>query len=85
MKASFLQELVMGVPVGSAYKIGKSSKRYLPDSEGQYSNPTAKSKQNRLNSVLRRINKLSRKADSLAHEVREHGTYTLLKDFKLSV
>ncbi|KAI4328574.1 hypothetical protein L6164_020914 [Bauhinia variegata] len=72
MKASFLQELVMGVPVTSAYKIWKSSKRHLPDSDGQYNTSTKKSKQNRVNSVLRRMNKLGRKADSFAHGVREH-------------
>ncbi|XP_061375264.1 GEM-like protein 4 [Gastrolobium bilobum] len=72
MKASLLHELVNGIPISSTYQVGKSSKRYLPDSSGKYSKSITKSKQSKLNSVLTRMNKFGRKADSFANGVREH-------------
>ncbi|XP_061376318.1 GEM-like protein 7 [Gastrolobium bilobum] len=73
MMASFLQELVIGIPFTSAaYMVENSSKKYLPDSSSQYNKSTTNSKQSRANSVLTRMNKLGRKADSFATELREH-------------
>ncbi|KAJ1393721.1 PH-like domain superfamily [Sesbania bispinosa] len=65
MMASFLQELLIGFPFTSAYLGEKPSIRYLTDS-------TTNSKQSRANSVLTRMNKLGRKADSFATGLREH-------------
>ncbi|KAJ1387820.1 PH-like domain superfamily [Sesbania bispinosa] len=66
MMASFLQELLIGFPFTSAAYLGeKPSIRYLTDS-------TTNSKQSRANSVLTRMNKLGRKADSFATGLREH-------------
>ncbi|KAI4328573.1 hypothetical protein L6164_020913 [Bauhinia variegata] len=56
METSFLQKVVIAVPI-------TSSKRYLPDLEGHYNNSTTKSKQNR-KSFLFKLN--------LANGVREH-------------
>ncbi|OIW12763.1 hypothetical protein TanjilG_24696 [Lupinus angustifolius] len=72
MKTSLLHELVNGMPIISAYQAGKSPKRYLPDSSGKYNKSTNKSKQSKANSVLTRMNKFGRKADSFAHGIREH-------------
>ncbi|KAJ7942624.1 GEM-like protein 4 [Quillaja saponaria] len=72
MKTSFLQELVIGIPISSgsaAYQFKNSSKRSLPDPATQYKN---QSKQSRADPALDRINKLDRKAGSFAHRVREH-------------
>ncbi|KAJ1400155.1 PH-like domain superfamily [Sesbania bispinosa] len=73
MKTPFFHELLNGISVTSPYQVGKSSKRYLPDSSGKYSKSITKSKQQgKLNSVLTRMNVFGRKADSFAHGVREH-------------
>ncbi|XP_028767031.1 GEM-like protein 4 [Neltuma alba] len=73
MKASLIQDLVMRIPFASATsQVGKSSIRYLPDSSGQYKKSSQISKQSKANSVFGRMNKFGRKADSFAHEVREH-------------
>ncbi|WJX21612.1 hypothetical protein P8452_11019 [Trifolium repens] len=45
MKTSFLHELLNGISITS---VGKSSKRYLPDSSGIYSKSITKSKQVRM-------------------------------------
>ncbi|KAF7810580.1 GEM-like protein 4 [Senna tora] len=74
MKASLLlQDVVIGIPIISsiAYQIEKSSNGYLPDSDGQYKSNKF-SNQSKANSVLSRMNELGRKADSFAHEIREH-------------
>ncbi|KAF7822611.1 GEM-like protein 4 [Senna tora] len=76
MKASLVHDVVIGIPIiySTTYEFGKSSnRRYLPDSDGQYYNKSTKfSNQSKANSVLSRVSKLGRKADSFAHEVREH-------------
>ncbi|XP_028767034.1 GEM-like protein 4 [Neltuma alba] len=63
MKASLLEQLVIGFPI--------ISNRYLPDSAGQYKFNKS-SNQSKASSVLGRMNKFGRKTDSFAHEVREH-------------
>ncbi|MCH79887.1 GEM-like protein 4-like [Trifolium medium] len=70
MKTSFLHELLNGISITS---VGKSSKRYLPDSSGIYSKSITKSKQGNLNSVKTKMNMFGRKGDSFAHGIREHG------------
>ncbi|KAI9085008.1 hypothetical protein K1719_033000 [Acacia pycnantha] len=73
MKASLIQDLVMRIPFASAtYQVGKSSTRYLPDSSGKYNKSSQISNQSKANSVFSRMDKFGRKADSFAHEVREH-------------
>lgn len=72
MKTSFLHELLNGISISSTCSVGKSSKRYLPDSSGVYSKSIAKSRQGKLNSVLTKMNMFGRKGDSFAHGVREH-------------
>ncbi|KAK4261900.1 hypothetical protein QN277_004836 [Acacia crassicarpa] len=68
MKASLLQHLAFGGSITSATcQLGKSSNRYLPGPA-----TTTSSKQSKVNSVLSKMNKLSRKADSFANGVREH-------------
>ncbi|KAK7308600.1 hypothetical protein VNO77_42219 [Canavalia gladiata] len=72
--AYFLQELLIGFPFTSASYLGEtSSKRYLPDSAGQFSKlSNTSSKQSRANSVISRMNKLGRKTNSLAIGLKEH-------------
>ncbi|XP_054795067.1 GEM-like protein 4 [Prosopis cineraria] len=62
-KASLLQQLVIGIPI--------ISKRYLPHSAGQ-NKFNKNSNQSKASSVLGRMNKFGKNADSFAHEVREH-------------
>ncbi|KAK4261896.1 hypothetical protein QN277_004832 [Acacia crassicarpa] len=64
MKASLLQQIVIGFPI-------TSSSRYLPDSAGQFKFSKS-SNQSKARSVLRKMNKFGKKADSFAHEVQEH-------------
>ncbi|CAN1744466.1 GEM-like protein 4 [Linum perenne] len=76
MKASYHQEQVIGVPMTSfAAKMAPGSllledvpQRYIPT-------PAHKSlmlKQSKSDSVLKRMNKLGKKADKFAHGIREH-------------
>ncbi|KAH7521228.1 hypothetical protein FEM48_Zijuj07G0010900 [Ziziphus jujuba var. spinosa] len=74
MKAS-VKGQVIGIPISSvAFPFEKLAKRLLPDPSGQYKNqydpPTLKKR--RGDSVLKRMNKLGKKADSFAHGVKEH-------------
>ncbi|KAJ7954604.1 GEM-like protein 4 [Quillaja saponaria] len=71
MQTSFLQELVIGIPISSkAYQVKNSSKRSLPDPACQYNN---QSKQSKADSVHNRmINKIVREADSFAQRLSEH-------------
>ncbi|XP_054809307.1 GEM-like protein 6 [Prosopis cineraria] len=61
MKASLLQHLA------ATCKLGKSSNRYLPGPV-----TTTNSKKSKVNPVLAKMNKLSRRADSFVNGVREH-------------
>jgi hypothetical protein len=54
-----LQDFVAGIPIRSEeFRVDRSLKRYLPDPA---------------DSVPNRKNKASKKGDSFAHGVREHG------------
>ncbi|XP_028767032.1 GEM-like protein 4 [Neltuma alba] len=72
MKASLRQNTVIGIPISVACEVGKSSNRYLLESASQYNKSTESSDQSNANSVLGRVNKFGRNADSFAHEVQEH-------------
>ncbi|GMI88415.1 hypothetical protein like AT5G23370 [Hibiscus trionum] len=68
MKNQMLDQ-VIGVPIKSAtYRVERTPRRYLPET-AEGSNTFRKSKGN---FVLRRMNKLGKKADTFAHGVREH-------------
>ncbi|AES94562.1 hypothetical protein MTR_5g015750 [Medicago truncatula] len=83
MKTSFLHELLNGISISSTCSVGKSSKRYLPDSSSVYSKSIAKSRQGKLNSVLTKMNMFGRKGDSFAHGVQEHGNTPVSSTGKL--
>ncbi|CAL8995392.1 unnamed protein product [Prunus brigantina] len=78
MKASLqvqVQGQVIGIPINSAaYAFESSPKRLLPDPAIQYpeTGPSKLRPTGRVNSVLKRMNKLGKKADSFAHGVKEH-------------
>ncbi|XP_058754946.1 GEM-like protein 4 [Vicia villosa] len=55
MNTSFLHDLLNGISMSSTYPVGKSSKRYLPDSSGKYCKSITKSKKGKLNSVLTKM------------------------------
>ncbi|KAJ0039220.1 hypothetical protein Pint_23237 [Pistacia integerrima] len=78
-----LYEQVMGIPVNSivaAYSVTTSSSsiKYLPESAAQYhirdssANGSPTNKNRKVDSVLKKMNKLGKKADKFAHGVREH-------------
>ncbi|KAH7521229.1 hypothetical protein FEM48_Zijuj07G0011000 [Ziziphus jujuba var. spinosa] len=74
MKAS-VKGQVIGIPISSvAFPFEKLAERLLPDPSGQYKNQYDPStfKKKRRDSVLKRMNKLGKKADSFAHGVKEH-------------
>ncbi|MBA0843165.1 hypothetical protein Goarm_000378 [Gossypium armourianum] len=72
-------EQVIGVPMKSTtYQVERTPKRYLPNSAGQYQVPSSAEGSNifrkgKGNIVLKRMNKLGKKADTFAHGLREHG------------
>ncbi|KAG7016608.1 hypothetical protein SDJN02_21718 [Cucurbita argyrosperma subsp. argyrosperma] len=71
---ALLQRHVIGFPIGS------SVQRLLPDLAGHYNIPSPDSKYPTLkqcskDSMLSRVNKLGKRADSFAHGVREHGEF----------
>ncbi|XWS54368.1 hypothetical protein CRYUN_Cryun10bG0084200 [Craigia yunnanensis] len=73
-----LLEQVIGVPIRSTtYRVDRTPRRYLPDAAGQYrisssAEGSTTFKKSKGNFVLKRMNKLGKKADSFAHGVREH-------------
>ncbi|XP_038906884.1 putative GEM-like protein 8 isoform X1 [Benincasa hispida] len=75
---ALLQRHVIGFPIGSAaLQVEQSVQRFLPDLAGQYNMPSSDSKYPALKqcskaSMLSRVNKLGKRADSFAHGVREH-------------
>ncbi|MBA0573188.1 hypothetical protein Golob_000476, partial [Gossypium lobatum] len=77
MKNQILEQ-VIGVPMKSTlYRVERTSRRYLPDSAGQYRIPSSVEGSNtfregKRNFVLKRINNIGKKADTFAHGVREH-------------
>ncbi|KAE8687752.1 GEM-like protein 7 [Hibiscus syriacus] len=77
MKNQVLEQ-VIGVPMKSTlYQIERMPIRYLPDAAGQYRIPSSaegsiKFIKGKGNFVLKRMNKLGKKADTFAHGVREH-------------
>ncbi|XVE92973.1 hypothetical protein REPUB_Repub01dG0149700 [Reevesia pubescens] len=72
-----LLEQVIGVPIKSTtYRVERTPRRYLPDA-GQYrisssAEGSTTFRKSKGNFVLKRMNKLGKKADSFAHGVREH-------------
>ncbi|KAB2052707.1 hypothetical protein ES319_A12G140600v1 [Gossypium barbadense] len=63
-----LLEQVIGVPTKSiVYRVERTPRLYLPDAEGSATFRISKG-----NFVLKRMNKLGKKADSFAHGIREH-------------
>jgi hypothetical protein len=67
------QDQVIGIPINSGkFTVRRSPVRYLPGPDGQYPPALKKTKKD---SILERMNKLGRKADSFANGVREHGNY----------
>ncbi|XP_022726203.1 putative GEM-like protein 8 [Durio zibethinus] len=73
-----LLEQVIGVPIKSTtHRVERTPRRYLPDAAGQYriSSSVERSttfRKSKGNFVLKRMNKLRKKADTFAHGVREH-------------
>ncbi|KAL3591689.1 hypothetical protein D5086_010329 [Populus alba] len=64
------QDQVIGIPFNSGkFTVRRSQVRYLPGPDGQYPPALKKTKKD---SILERMNKLGRKADSFANGVREH-------------
>ncbi|KAL4348696.1 hypothetical protein GQ457_17G023760 [Hibiscus cannabinus] len=65
MKSQLLDQ-VIGVPMKSTlYRVERTPRRYLPDAQGSATFRTR-------NFVLKRMNKLGKKADSFAHGIQEH-------------
>ncbi|GMI88412.1 hypothetical protein like AT5G23370 [Hibiscus trionum] len=77
MKNQILEQ-VIGVPMKSIiYQVELTPRRYLPDTAGRYCIPSSDGGPNTFrkskgNFVLKRMNKLGKKADTFAHGVREH-------------
>ncbi|XVE92969.1 hypothetical protein REPUB_Repub01dG0149500 [Reevesia pubescens] len=73
-----LLEQVIGVPIKSVkYRVERMPRRYLPDAAGQYrisssAEGSTTFRKSKGSFVLKRMNKLGKKADSFAHGVREH-------------
>ncbi|KAF5749851.1 GRAM domain-containing protein / ABA-responsive protein-related [Tripterygium wilfordii] len=75
-----VQEQVLGIPITSgSYQVVMSprGRGYLTGSDGQYSlsfplNGSSACKKRKVNSVLRNMNKLGKKADTFAAGIREH-------------
>ncbi|XP_022749089.1 putative GEM-like protein 8 [Durio zibethinus] len=73
-----LLEQVIGAPIRStAYRVERAPRRYLPDAAGQYriSSSAERSttfRKSKGNFVLKRMNKLGKKADTFANGIREH-------------
>ncbi|KAB1206450.1 GEM-like protein 4 [Morella rubra] len=69
-------ETVIGIPIGSA-EVEGSSRGYVSESAGEYhipspANEPPTSNQCRAGALLNMMNKLAKRADNLAHGVREH-------------
>ncbi|GMI83809.1 hypothetical protein like AT5G23370 [Hibiscus trionum] len=77
MKNQILEQ-VIGVPMKSTiYRVERMPGRYLPDANGHYQIPSSAegsnmARKSKGNFVLKRMNKLGKKADTFAHGVREH-------------
>ncbi|KAK8698050.1 hypothetical protein V6N13_114182 [Hibiscus sabdariffa] len=77
MKNQILDQMI-GVPVKSTmYQVERESRRYLQDAAGQYWIPSSAEGSNTFgknkgNFVLKRMNKLGKKADAFVHGVHEH-------------
>ncbi|KAL4304470.1 hypothetical protein GQ457_10G018870 [Hibiscus cannabinus] len=77
MKNQILDQII-AVPIKSTtYRVERTPSRYLPETAGQYCIPSSDEGPNAFrkskgNFVLKRMNKLGKKADTLAHGVREH-------------
>ncbi|GMI88409.1 hypothetical protein like AT5G23370 [Hibiscus trionum] len=73
-----MPDQVIGVPMtSSTYRIERTSRCYLLDASNQYRIPSSAEGSNTFrkskgNFVLKRMNKLGKKADTFAHGVREH-------------
>ncbi|GMI88411.1 hypothetical protein like AT5G23370 [Hibiscus trionum] len=64
---------VIGVPVKSTtYQVERTPRRYLQDAASQYRVPSSTFGKNKGSFVLKRMNKLGKKADAFVHGVREH-------------
>ncbi|KAL9393683.1 hypothetical protein Peur_012968 [Populus x canadensis] len=75
MKTS--QKQVIGIPIRSAaYSVEKMPRLLLENAEQRYiptpANKSLTCKQNKTDSLLKRMNKLGKKADKFAHGIREH-------------
>ncbi|XVE66401.1 hypothetical protein DITRI_Ditri08aG0077400 [Diplodiscus trichospermus] len=77
MKSQLLEQ-VIGVPIRSTtYRVERTPRRYLPDASGQYrisssAEGSTAFRKSKGNFVLKRMNKLGKKADTFAQGVREH-------------
>ncbi|KAJ6917829.1 GEM-like protein 7 [Populus alba x Populus x berolinensis] len=76
MKTS--QKQVIGIPIRSAaYSVEKMPRLLLENAEQRYiptpANKSLTCKQHKTDSLLKRMNKLGKKADKFAHGIREHG------------
>ncbi|KAK8698692.1 hypothetical protein V6N13_114801 [Hibiscus sabdariffa] len=77
MKNQILDQII-AVPIKSTtYRVERTPSPYLPETAGQYCIPSSDEGPNAFrkskgNFVLKRMNKLGKKADTLAHGVREH-------------
>ncbi|KAJ6740685.1 GEM-LIKE PROTEIN 2 [Salix purpurea] len=75
MKTS--QKQVIGIPIRTAsYAVEKMPRLLLENAEHHYiptpANKALACKQNKIDSMLKRMNKLGKKADKFAHGIREH-------------
>ncbi|KAI5582239.1 hypothetical protein BDE02_07G072200 [Populus trichocarpa] len=75
MKTS--QKQVIGIPIRTAsYAVEKMPRLLLENAEQRYipspANKALACKQNKIDSMLKRMNKLGKKADKFAHGIREH-------------
>ncbi|KAG6773650.1 hypothetical protein POTOM_020942 [Populus tomentosa] len=75
MKTS--QKQVIGIPIRpAAYSVEKMPRLLLENAEQRYiptpANKSLTCKQNKTDSLLKRMNKLGKKADKFAHGIREH-------------
>ncbi|EEF49626.1 GEM-like protein 4 [Ricinus communis] len=76
MKKS-IQEQVIGIPITSAAsQVQKTPRLFLENTSQSYvptpANKSLAVKQDKIDSVLKRMNKLGKKADKFAHGIREH-------------
>ncbi|KAE8733743.1 GEM-like protein 4 [Hibiscus syriacus] len=67
MKNQLLDQVIRVPMKSTVYRVERTPRRYLPDATGSATFRTSKG-----NFLLRRMNKLGKKADSFAHGIREH-------------